>query len=78
MSVSDYAQADYRELLDIGTGRPSVSYVITARIGNVLFEVSGTDHDAQIGPHLWPVGYAMWGEAQRVIELLISRYQQLQ
>ena len=80
VTVDDYAQAEYRYIIDPSSGHPSVSYVIAARIGAVLFYVQGRDRDAPYRPRRgrWPYGNAMWTEAHRAMDLLISRHQQLQ
>jgi hypothetical protein len=45
---------------------------------NVYFTVWTSDYDAKISRELWPVSNAVLDDAERVIELLIVRYQGLQ
>ena len=76
--VDDYVRAEYRDKISLKTGKPEVSYVINAVVGNTFFGVSTTDYAAYIGPENIPVGNAMWAEAERTVELLISRYEAFQ
>ena len=76
--VDDYVRAEYRDKVSLKTGKPEVSYVINAVVGNTFFGVSTTDYAAYIGPENIPVGNAMWAEAERTVELLISRYEAFQ
>ncbi|HIN06562.1 MAG TPA: hypothetical protein EYM65_10050 [Dehalococcoidia bacterium] len=76
--VDDYVRAEYRAKISLKTGKPEVSYVIHAVVGNTLFGVLATDYAAYIARENIPVGNAMWKEAERTFELLISRYQTLQ
>ena len=76
--VDDYVRVEYRDKVSLKTGKPEVSYVINAVVGNTFFGVSTTDYAAYIGPENIPVGNAMWAEAERTVELLISRYEAFQ
>jgi len=76
--VDDYVRDEYRAKISLKTGKPEVSYVIHAVVGNTLFGVLTTDYAAYIARENIPVGNAMWKEAERTFELLISRYQTLQ
>ena len=75
--VDDFVSAEYRSTVELKTGIPSVSYVVMAKVGKTLFTVDTIDYGASIGRELLPVGDAMWSEANRAIDLLITRYQSL-
>jgi hypothetical protein len=76
--VDDFVSAEYRSTVELKTGKPSVSYVVMAKVGKTLFTVDTIDYGATIGRELLPVGDAMWSEANRAIDLLITRYQSLE
>jgi hypothetical protein len=74
--IDDFAEAEYRDWVSLDTFKPSIGYQLLARYGSIQFSVSSTDYAAYYSVSAdWIVGNARWDDVERIMELLVERYQ---